>query len=389
MANIIKKTDWQSSFALVGEARVNDYTFTIDKRSENSNWVGNTMGLIVDCGEKHGNIRVDLFGGYVDGAENQIKYLHGKDDDGRDDFSKQITVDWEDRFDDDILDEIGDMCFITVGLEKTTAGKTYYKKFLSAYDAINYANEYLEDGMVVNVKGNLEYSIYNGNVQVKKRVKSIVLSSIDDPANYYARFTQSILIDKDSASLKNIDKDKGVMYVDARVLDYCKEINGVEIKGNYPYSTTFEFPMDFTNKDLCTKILNKVFKVKKDVTQITFDGIFVEGGATVTATLDDVPDDIKELIELGLYSEEEALAKCSANGSRERRMVLQKPNFKLVGEDKTPVLQKFEQKFTEDELFIDLGGADDEDSPFVSTNSESDEDATTGDDDGMSWLEDL
>lgn len=376
----IKKTDWVSSFTLVGAAKVNDYTFTIDKQSERSSWVYNSMSLNVDCGEKHGSIRAEMMGGYSPDRENII-YAHGKDDDGNDDFSKQMTIAWEDRFDDTILDEVGKLSFIVVGLEKTTAGKTYYKNFLSEYDAIAYAQEHLEDGMVVNVKGRLQYSMYNDTVQVRKTIQSIVLSSANEPSKYYARFTQSVLLDKDSASLKVIDKDKSVMYVNARVLDYVKELNGTEIKGQYPFTEQFEFPMDFTKPELCKKVYDKLFKVKKGITQITFDGEFIEGGAVVTATLDDVPDDIKDLIDLGVFSEEEALAQCSARGSRERRMILKKPHIKLVGEDMTPVLQKFDQKYDEDELVIELGG-DDEDAPF-------DADEKSSDDSDMSWLDAL
>ena len=375
----IKKTDWVSSFTLVGAAKVNDYTFTIDKQSERSSWVYNSMSLNVDCGEKHGSIRAEMMGGYSPDRENII-YAHGKDDDGNDDFSKQMTIAWEDRFDDTVLDEVGKLSFIVVGLEKTTAGKTYYKNFLSEYDAIAYAQEHLEDGMVVNVKGRLQYSMYNDTVQVRKTIQSIVLSSADEPSKYYARFTQSVLLDKDSASLKDVDKDKGVMYVNARVLDYVKELNGTEIKGQYPFTEQFEFPMDFTKPELCKKVYDKLFKVKKNVRQVTFDGIFVEGGATITATMDDVPDDIKELIDMGLYSEEEALAKCSASGSRERRMILQKPAIKLVGEDKTPVVQIFDDKYEEDELVINIDS--DEDAPF-------DTDEESSDDSDMSWLDAL
>lgn len=375
----IKKTGWVSSFTLVGAAKVNDYTFTIDKQSERSSWVYNSMSLNVDCGEKHGSIRAEMMGGYSPDRENII-YAHGKDDDGNDDFSKQMTIAWEDRFDDTILDEVGKLSFIVVGLEKTTAGKTYYKNFLSEYDAIAYAQEHLEDGMVVNVKGRLQYSMYNDTVQVRKTIQSIVLSSADEPSKYYARFTQSVLLDKDSASLKDVDKDKGVMYVNARVLDYVKELNGTEIKGQYPFTEQFEFPMDFTKPELCKKVYDKLFKVKKNVRQVTFDGIFVEGGATVTATMDDVPDEVKELIDMGLYSEEEALVKCSASGSRERRMILQKPVIKLVGDDKTPVVQIFDDKYEEDELVIDTGS--DEDVPF-------DTDEKSSDDSDMSWLDSL
>ena len=377
----IAKSDWASSFNLIGEARVNDYTYKIDAKSEKSSWIYNSLNLGVDCGEKHGTVYVELMGGYSDERENVI-YAHGKDDDGNEDWSKQIIVDWEDRFDESVLEEIGDGSFLTVGLEKTTAGKTYYKKFLSAYDAIAYIQEHLTDGTVVNIRGRLQYSIYNDVTQVRKTIQSIVLSSVDEPSKYRANFTQSILLDKESASLKNIDNDKGVMYVDARVLDYVKELNGIEIKGQYPFAKQFEFEVDITKPELCKKVVDKVFKVKKGITQITFDGDFIEGGATVTATMDDVPDDIKDLIAIGVYTEEEALEKCSASGSRERRMVLRKPHIKLVGEDKIPTLQKFEQKYTEDDLVIDIDG-DEEELPF-------DEDEDSSDDDSdMSWLEDL
>ena len=381
--NTIKKTDWVSNFNIVGEAIVNDYTFTIDKHSEKSSWIYNSMGLLIDCGEKSGNVRVDLMGGYSGDRENVI-YAHGKDENGRDDFSQQITVDFDDRFNEEVLESVGDLCFYEVGLEKTDKGNTYYKKFLSAYDAIAYIQEHLESGTVVRARGQLKYSMYNDNVQVQKNVTSIVLSNVDDSSKYVARFTQSVLLDKDSASLKNVDKDKGVMYVDARVLDYVKEINGVEIKGQYPYPYTFEFPMDLTKPDLCKKIYEKLFKVKKNVRQVTFDGEFVEGGAVVQATWDDVPDDIKDLVEIGVYSKEEALEKCTANGSRERRMLLKKPYIKLTSDDKIPVIQVFDDKYTEDDLVIDTGSAeeDEEELPF-------DEDKSSGDGDEMSWLDEL
>lgn len=385
----IKKQDWVSNFTLIGKPKISeDYTFKIDEKSTNSNWVYNSMNLGVDCGERYGVIYAEMMSGYSEENENKV-FAHGKKEDGSDDFDSQIIVDWEDRFNDDVLETIGDLSFITVGLEKTDKGSTFYKKFLSAYDAIAYIKEHLTEDMVVNVKGNIKYSTYNDNTQVRKNINSIVLSKVDDAANYKATFTQTILVDKDSASLKadNIDKDKGVMYVNARVLDYVKEVNGIEVKGQYPYPKRFEFAMDFANEAACKKIMEKLFKVKKDVTQITFEGEFVEGGAVVTATWDDLPDDIKEFVEMGIFTEEEALAKCTANGNRERRMVLKKPQIKLVDDDKTPVIQKFEQRFTEDDLTLDYlydnknNKSDDDEPPFDADEA--------GVDNSMDWLNNL
>lgn len=379
----ITKKDWVSNFTLIGKPIINDYTFKINEHSEKSNWIYNAMNLGIDCSEKFGTVYCELMSGYSEENENRI-YAHGKKDDGSDDFEKQIIIDWDDRFNDDVLEEIGDLSFITIGLEKTDKDKTFYKKFLSAYDAIAYIKEHLTENMVVNVKGSLKYSSYNDNVQVRKNITSIVLSKVDDPSKYAARFTQSVLIDKDSASLKNVDKDKGIMYVDARVLDYVKEVNGIEVKGQYPYKKQFEFEMDFSNEAQCKKIYEKLFKVKKGVTQITFEGDFIEGGAVVTATWDDIPDDIKDLVEMGVYSKEEALAKCTANGSRERRMVLKKPMIKLVGDDKVPVIQVFAEKYTENDLYLDYLYKDksDDEAPF-------DADDNSSADGDLDWLSKL
>ncbi len=384
---VIVKKDWVSNFMLIGRPILGDYTYKIDEKSEKSQWIYNSLNLAVDCGEKFGTVYAEMLGGYSEGGENKI-YAHGKDETGQDDFQKQIVVDFEDRFDDEVLEEIGSMSFIDVGLEKTDKGSTFVKHFLSAYDAIAYVKEHLTEDMIINVRGNLKYSTYNDNVQVRKNITSIVLSKVENSADFKATFTQSVLIDKDSASLKNIDKDKGVMYIDTRVLDYAKEVKGVEVKGQHPYNKQFEFEMDFSNEAACKKIMDKLFKVKKGITQITFEGEFIEGGAVVTASWDDLPKDIQELVEIGVYTKEEALAKCTANGSRERRMVLKKPQIKLVGDEKTPVIQRFEERYTEDDLVLDYLFNDKksdtkEDKPPFDVEEESSED------DSMSWLANL
>lgn len=348
----IVKENWVSNFNLIGTAKINDHSFKINEKSGKSAWFYNSFNLGVDCGEKFGTVYCEMMGGYSKDKSNSI-YVHGKKDDGTDNFADQFTVDWDSRFDDDTLETIGDLSFITIGLERTDRGNTFYKRFLSAYDAIEYVKDNIENGTVINVKGSLHYSIYKDKVQVKKIISSIALSKADED-KFGAHFTQSILINSDSVLPENIDKSKGTVYVDAKVLDYVKEINGVEIKGQYPMSKQFEYefpnPADTAQ---CKKIVEKIFKVKKGYTQITFEGDFIEGGAVVTTTIDDIPQDIKDLIECGVYSESEALVKCSSNGNRVQRMVLRRPLTRLVGEEKIAVLQIFPEKYTEDDLIID------------------------------------
>lgn len=379
---VILKDNWNSKFYLTGKPVINDYTFKIDEESKKSSWVYNALNLGIDCGDKFGIVFAELSGGYSSEG-NSVLYVHGKNDDDTDDFKNKFEVNWEERLDPEKLEEIGDMCFTTVSLEKTKNG-LFKKKFLSPYDAIAYIKEHINKDMILTVSGNLKYSEYQGKTKVKKEITNIYINeNVTDSSGFGAHFTQTILIDKDSASLKNIDKDKGVMYVDTKVLDYVKEVNGIEVKGQYPFNVRFEYPLDLSNEAKCKAIINSLFKVKKGYTQMTFNGDFIESGASTKVTLDDIPDEIKSLIGI-VFTEEEAIEQCSSSGNKEKRMILGMPYIKKVGEDKVPVLQKFEEKYTEEDLILDylwtnLENADEE-VPF-------NEDVES--DDSMDWLSKL
>jgi len=384
----------KAQFMLIGEAKTNDYTYKIDEKSDKSDWIYNSLNLGVFCGDKHGTVYTELMGGYGRERENVI-YVHGKNDDGTDDFENRFTVDWDDREDEAILESVGNMCFLTAGVEKDKSGKVVYKKFLSAYDFINFIKEHLTDGMVVNVKGNLKYSIYNGNVQTKKEVNSIVLSKADSVDKYKAVFTQTILLTKDSVG--KVDKEKGILPIYAKVVEYTNgwngktEHNGKLIKCNVALNKAFEYEVDLSKKEPMDKVISKLFKVRKNVAEITFEGDLIEGGATVTTTIDDVPDDIKELIAIGIYTEEEAISKCSVSTGRERRMVIRKPLI-ITTEDKGSVIQRFEDKYKEEDLVFDfmLANNDEEEDSENENNNEEESNDETVDENGIpDWMSNL
>jgi len=77
-------------------------------------------------------------------------------------------------------------------------------------------------GTVINVKGGFKYTTYNDTVQVKKEIKSIFLSKVDDATKYKATFTQAILLDKNSVG--KLDKEKAVYPIYARVVRLYKRI---------------------------------------------------------------------------------------------------------------------------------------------------------------------
>ena len=376
-------------FNLIGRVKVTDKTFNLDN-SYDSGWTDNSMYVGVDCGNGNTVYAEMRSGFYSDPDKESVIRAYSKDEKDDAGKSKSVEIAWEDRLDESLYDSISDSSFLTVGVEKDVKDKTVYKKFLTAYDAVEYLNEHLEDGMIVNVKGTIGYSEYEGNVSTKKEITSIVLSKIDDEADFKATFSQTILVDSKSIGKKN--DDKGTMELAAYVVDYVgkPKIDGekIEVKKNVTYPKTFEVAINDENPEITAKMLQRFFKPKKGkITEITVTGNLVEGGSTVNITEDDIPDDIKELIEMGLYSEEEAEKKIAVgNGNRERRMIIVKPDITYVGtgDDRKPTVAFEDGKYDEDDLYfyeqalLDAGAE-----PSSDDNTDSENEETSSEDDDL------
>ena len=65
--------------------------------------------------------------------------MFGKKEDGSADFSNSYTIDWDDRFDENILADIPDLLFTTVGLEKTDKDtQSSNNSFISFYEYLDF-----------------------------------------------------------------------------------------------------------------------------------------------------------------------------------------------------------------------------------------------------------
>lgn len=391
MVHNIQRTHWTNRFRLVGHPKITDFTFKIDEQSKRSSYVYSSMNLAVDCGEKHGTCYADMMGGYSPERPMSIRVC-GVDKDGITDFNNRFEVDWEDRKNKDIIKTVGNAYLIRVGLEREVSGKPHIERFLSPYDAIEYIKEHLSNDDVVTVTGNITYNEYQGVTRMRRTITGVYLSDVTDPSDFEASFVQTVLIDKDSTNLSDTDKDTGLMPVDGVVLDYVKEINGHEIRGQWPYHYKFDFKFDTDKPDVCKKIYDFCFRPKKKgyLKHVTFEGEFVSSGATVNATWDDVPDDVKQLVKLGLYKEEEAIAQCAANGPRTELAILIRPYIPRGGN-----AQIYDDTYSEEDIdvswaYAEIGQQDvaDDDIPFES--GESAGDGNTGEDDDLpEWLKNM
>ena len=108
---------------------------------------------------------------------------------------------------------------------------------------------------------------------------------------------------------------------------------------------------------------------------------------------DDIPDDIKELIVMGLYSEEEAKAKCAVGGNnRERRMVILKPDITYVGQDdeRKPTVAFEEGKYEDSDLYFYAQALNDAGVEVDDTdNNDSDSGEVSEEDDLLAMLDNM
>lgn len=387
------KSQKKATFNLIGRTKITDKTFSLDNTYD-SGWTDNGMYVGIDCG--NGNVVfAEMKGGYFPEKEDTVIRAYDKNEKDDNNKSKEVMIAWEDRLDESLLDNISDSSFITVGVEKDVKNKTVYKKFLSAYDAVEYLNEHLEDGMIVNVKGNIKYSEYNEEVSVKKEITSIVLSRIEDEDDFKATFSQPVLVDAKSIGKKN--EEKGTIELKAYVVDYVgnPKVNGkkVAIKSNVAFPKTFEVKVNEENPEITARMLQKFFKPKKNsINEVCVVGDLIEGGSVVNITEDDIPDDIKELIEMGLYTEEEAEKKCAVgNGSREKRMIIVKPEIINVGDGdkRKPTVAFEENKYEDTDLYFYEQALNEAGVETENTDEKQDDNDLDDDDDLLAMLSNM
>ena len=313
-----------SKFQLLGKVKLNDKTFAINQKgANNSNYIYNQLNLGVDCGKDEPNtVFAQMMGGY-DTVKDSVIYCHGvkKDNNGNvvDDFDNQIQVPFKERYAE--REDIADSCYISIGIVKDTNGNTVKKRFLSAYDAINYLKENLVDETVVSVRGNLKFSSYQGKTQCKKEITSIWVSTVKQE-DFKASFDQQVWFTQDGFN-ETPDED-GFMNIYGYVVDYFnKDVKNV----CYPFSLAVD-----------TKALPKYEIIIKNylrpekadgVNKVSVEGRWVKTDNSVEIKYEDLSEDLKAQVDLGMLTEEEALGRAVGNSRGEFKTL-----FKSIGTKK-------------------------------------------------------
>lgn len=345
----------KSITTLTGKVKISDKSFQGVQVSQTTgyNYVRINLGLEVSKGNV---VWCELMGGYS--PTNPIIYAMDKSD------NKPTTINWADRLNENIVDSVADFKLHKIGITRDEKGQLEIKKFLSPIDVHDYLQAHLEDGMEVSIRGSFEFSEYKGDTQRKLVIQNIYLPfqpKEGEQVQYKAEFTQTILLDEDS--FKKISKEEakeGEVVVSAYVVNYVGKKDGKVVKKNMPFPLPIVVKINKENPELTKKILEKLFNVKKGkVRELTIEGQIIEGyeESEVSSADIELSAEIKELIEMGLYSEEEAKAKMTVRGNKVSKLVFTRPFLKLKDKDdvsKGMDLELDDEKYTPEDLIVTL-----------------------------------
>lgn len=311
------------TFNLTGRLRLTNNTFNIDKQKDGSNYIYSNASLSLDCG--NGNVFCNLVGGHFVTGDNMIYALGVKEEDGkiRTDYSKQVKVKYDDRFDDSILKTISSDSFVTFNIEKDADGKFISKRFLAKEDGVKYLQSVLTDGMVLNVSGDISFRVDNNNQTLfTLNIKRIYLNEKENPT-LRSNFVLTVLADVNTYDSASSADENGLVNLNCYVAEYMKEYRGVE-KSVVPLP--FDLSVDTRNENW-KKVIQEFFRPQpKFVTETVIEGNIMSFGNLQAAALEDQSDDVRQLVELGILSEEEIAKVGTNNNSLVQKMVFARPH---------------------------------------------------------------
>jgi hypothetical protein len=343
MAQEKQKLQKGKSFVTVtGKVKIGDKSFGGEQRSA-SGYVYSRVNLGVEVAEGV-TVYGEMMGGYA--SSNPVIYSMNKDD------NSQVLVPFADRLKPEIVESAPDFKLHKVGVKRDENGGLIIEKFLSPMDVHDYLKENLVDGQEVTLRGAFEFSEYNDEPQRKFIIQNIFLPYQDKekdengketgnilPVKYEATFVQTVLLNEDS--FKKITKDhakEGEVVVDALAVEYLSKKNKQAYKKNVTFGVPITVRINKDNPAMTEKILNALFKVGKGkIREIHLEGNIIEGYDQQEVSNADIElsPEIQELIDMGLYTEDEAKKKMTVRGNKVRKLVFTRPYIQKDREDPT------------------------------------------------------
>lgn len=355
-----------SSFSLMGTAVVRDNALQGIQQKEGSTWRHVDSSFGVSTGEGN-TVYARIWGGYK--TDNPILRRWNND-------NEFVEIKWENRLAEGVIDDIRPSELFRAGFEKDEDGRLITKEFLSEIDFEEYLIEHLADGMPVRVRGDVEYNEYNDDIYRRYNVKSVFLAEtytnkegeVVTPKPL-AQVRQTYLLDEDALDKrweKELQED-GRTTLSLFVPQYLstRKVGDkyVPFKKTVPLHQGVVVKMSSApdEKEIMTKkkIMDKFFKVKRDtVREIVLVNNINEGYEEATGV--EINDELQELIDLGIMTEDDIKNQVTIRGNKVSELVFAQPAV-LRNRDTGEVrLQLDDSKYAPEALIVPfIDGEDD------------------------------
>lgn len=332
---------------LVGQATINDKSFSEPKINDKKTWTSIRNSFGIDTGNKN-IIYVQVAGGYK--PTNPIVYAMNND-------FEPLQIPFADRFDEEILKSVNRNNFISVGIEKDEEGKLIIKRFLHPIDASAYIAEHLQNGEDVIATGDVEYSQgKEGRIYRNFNLKTLFLNEdrkrneeVIPKMKPEATLRQTYLLGENSLSKKfskELEKERETT-LNVFVPQFLSQVKAGDSYVEYkkvaplPQQVIVRIP-DGMNEDKLEKFVSyvkKQFSVKKGrVTEMGMICRLNEGFKEETGAVE-ITKEMRELIELGIMTEEEAKEDATIRTNIVSETIFHKPAFKIKNEGDTQKTQ--------------------------------------------------
>jgi hypothetical protein len=337
-------TTGRNNFYMVGKVKINDNSLKDAEQKPGSSWLGVNTGFGLEIEE--GNI---IYPNIWGGRSLARGVLYGMNKETR----KSVQIPFEDKNNETILDTLIPSNFRYAQIEKGDDGKLVEYRFLDDIDYVNYLQENLKHDMEVIVTGRATYSLgkpdEHGDMRIYKRyeISRVRLNETHEEdgeqvlnREHQASQNSTYLIDE-SALDKNWKKElenDGKVRVNGLINHYFSQL---PVGGNYEeFKKIASVRQPFyiiaktdEEKDKMGKFIKAFLKVSGDSVNVMDVQLRInEGFETGNVGDIELSDDAKELIAIGMATEEELRSQLVVRGARTSELIFTRVNLQTVGE---------------------------------------------------------
>lgn len=312
----------QARFEVFGELRVNEDSWGEVRQSTSSTYKYRRAALSVDLGEGRSTF-VELMGGY-DPNRPILRRLSKIQGEGL------MDIPWANRLNENIVANVSPQSLIAVG-KLDENGNIARKVFVSELDAIEEMEKTFKNGDSVHIWGDVEYHRYNGQIQRRLSIRGIsqIVPDSSSAGRHEATLRQSFLFSKNSISPDYEDEleEKGKTTITVHVPQYVGKEEGVEVRKVLPFPQTLVYKANNEDEIKRAKfVIEKFMTVEDDdlVREVVLVVDMYDGVETSTGDFE-LTDDLKDLLDLGVVTEDELKRTSTVSGKRIRENIVLKP----------------------------------------------------------------